>query len=343
MAFHNWNISMKLIFAVLFLCFTVCETSAQSKLRKKKEKIDSILSSRYQHISYDTNYIARPETRLTLKARVNVSGDNIHTKGTIEGIKTTARLQTKCKTTLSISASYLGLSVALAVNPVSLFRKEKDYEFNLNYYSKRFSIDASYHDSKTLSGDIKSNESYHLDEGILDMKVVNISAFYTFNHRRFSYPAAFTQSYIQLRSAGSWLAGISFQGGKIQNSKDAPPSLPQYSFKTARIGLGGGYAYNFVIRKKWLIHLSAMPSFVVYNYSKQTLDGEEKKSSDPVRFNMLFNEHVAVVYNFSKRYFAGFTTVVNSSLFNDKSVVANQNKWRMRAFFGMRLWNNSKK
>ena len=343
MGFHNWNISLKLILTLTLLCIAVSETSAQSKLRKKKEKIDSILSTRYKRISYDTNYISRPDTRLTLKARVNVSGDNIHTKGTIEGINTNVRLQTKCKTTISIGASYLGLSAALAVNPVSLFRKEKDYEFNLNYYSKRFSVDASYHDSKTLSGDIKAGETYHLDEGILDMKVVNISAFYTFNHRRFSYPAAFTQSYIQRRSAGSWLAGLSFQGGKIQNSKDASPSLPQYSFKTARIGLGGGYAYNFVIRKKWLIHISAMPSFVVYNYNKQTVNGEEKKSSDPIRFNILFNEHVAVVHNFSTRYFAGFTAVVNSSLFNDKSVVASQNKWRVRAFFGMRLWNNSKK
>lgn len=46
------------------------------------------------------------------------------------------------------------------------------------------------------------------------MQVLNLTGYYTFNHRRFSYPAAFTQSYIQRRSAGSWLAGISYQSSR---------------------------------------------------------------------------------------------------------------------------------
>ena len=45
------------------------------------------------------------------------------------------------------------------------------------------------------------------------MNEFNISAYYVFNDKRFSFPAALLQNYHQLRSAGSWLAGLSFQSG----------------------------------------------------------------------------------------------------------------------------------
>lgn len=69
-----------------------------------------------------------------------------------------------------------------------------------------------------MAGDIKFGNVDHLDEEGLRMNVVNASAYYVFNHRKFSYPAALYQNYYQLRSAGSWLAGLSVQaGGKVSS------------------------------------------------------------------------------------------------------------------------------
>lgn len=56
-----------------------------------------------------------------------------------------------------------------------------------------------------------------------------------------------------------------------------------------------------------------------------------------MRFNNIFNERAAVVYYFSPRHFAGASLVTNNSVFDDDAVVVNQNKWRARAFVGMRL------
>ena len=56
-----------------------------------------------------------------------------------------------------------------------------------------------------------------------------------------------------------------------------------------------------------------------------------------MRFNMLFNERAAIVYNFSPRYFAGLTLTMNNSVFHDHAVTVNQNKWRFRAALGLRL------
>lgn len=305
-----------------------------------KTKVINALTERYYRTPYDTNYVVRPEGKLTLKVRLNQTGNGFHAKGRVKEIDSKADLHTSNKTTVSIGASYRGISAALAINPAKLKGAYKDYEINLNYYSSRLSLDASYQRSSTLNGDIRRDDvTERLVEGEVTMYVLNLAGYYTFNHRRFSFPAAFTQSYIQRRSAGSWLAGFSYQGGSIETSdelKEINPDAPDVRIYIGHVGIGGGYGYNLVLGSKWLFHLSAMPTFVVYNRNNFTLNGERIRAKH-IRFNMIFNERVAIVHNFSPRIFAGATLVMNNSIFDDEVVIVNQNKWRARMFVGMRL------
>ena len=324
-----------------FLLMVSNETLGQSRNQQLKAKVDSVLSSRYYKTPYDTNYVVRPEGTVTLKLRLNQTGNDFHAKGTVNGIYSKADLSTSHKTTISIAASYRGLSAAVALNPAKMSGTYKDYEFNLNYYSSRISLDFSYQRSESLTGDVYREDrgEQPMESGDLTLKVVNFAGYYAFNHRHFSYPAAFNQSYIQRRSAGSWLAGISYQGGIIETRdelKARNPNAPTVSIDVGHVGIGGGYAYNWVLGQKWLIHFSLLPTFVVYNRNKMTVNGERKEAQH-MRFNMIFNERAAIVYNFSPRYFAGATLVMNNSVFDDDVVVINQNKWRARAFIGLRL------
>ena len=118
--------------------------------------------------------------------------------------------------------------------------------------------------------------------------------------------------------------------------KTRNPNAPEVSIKFGHLGVGGGYGYNLVLGKKWLLHLSALPSIVVYNRNKLIINGEEKEAKH-MRFHMIFNERAAIVYNFSSRCFAGATLVMNNSVFDNDAVIINQNKWRVRAFIGLRL------
>ena len=303
-------------FVVAIMLFGMVLDSAAQKLtqRQRRERMDSVLAARYYKIPYDTN--------------------------TVNGLYSKADLSTSHKTTFSLAAVYRGIGVGFAVNPAKWKGIYKDYEFNLNYYSNRLSLDLSYQRSESLAGDIKGDrgEQHLLDED-LKMKVLNMVGYYAFNHRRFSFPAAFTQSYIQRRSAGSWLAGISYQGGSIETTdklKERNPNAPDVRIYLGHIGIGGGYGYNWVLGNKWLLHFSMLPTFVVFNRNNMTVNGVRKKAKH-MRFNMIFNERVAVVRNLSPRYFIGATLVMNNSIFDDDVVVVNQNKWRARAFFGMRL------
>ena len=333
---------MKKILLMVMFAMLACGAAVAQKLtqQQRRERMDSALAARYYRTPYDTNYVTRPVGRLTLKTRVNQTGNSFHAKGTVNDVYCKADLSTSHKTTFSLAAIYRGIGVGVAINPSKWKGIYKDYEFNLNYYSSRISLDFSYQRSESLTGDIHRGDiDSRLESDDITLKVANLAAYYTFNHRHFSFPAAFTQSYIQRRSAGSWLAGISYQGGSIKTTdklKERNPNAPDTRIYVGHLGIGGGYGYNWVLGKKWLIHFSMMPTFVVYNRNNFTVNDERKKAKH-IRFNMIFNERAAIVHNFSSRYFAGVTLVMNNSIFDDDVVVVNQNKWRARGFFGLRL------
>lgn len=314
--------------------------SAQKRDSLRRAQLDSVLAARYYRTPYDTNFVSRPEGRLTLKVRMNQTGNSFHAKGTVNDVRSKADLQTSHKTTFSIAAIYRGIGIGMAINPNKWNGVYKDYEFNLNYYSSSLSLDLAYQRSETLAGDVRRDDQLsQLVANDVTMKVLNLAGYYTFNHRRFSYPAAFTQSYVQRRSQGSWLAGFSYQGGSIKTTDhlmERNPNAPETRIYVGHFGIGGGYGYNWVLGHRWLLHFSMLPTFVVYNRNNMTINGVRRKAQH-MRFNMIFNERTAIVHYFSPRYFAGATLVMNNSVFDDEAVTVNQNKWRARAFFGLRL------
>ncbi len=329
---------------VTFISFFIFSVLALASRRGKEmpERLDSVMNVRYQQNPYDTSYVIRPEGKWTIWTRANVIGNSINARGTIRGTYSEAHLETQRKTTLSFGVSHLVLSASFSINLGTMFGRKNDYEVDVNYYGNRFGVDASYQNSRTLSGHIERNGTFHLLEGDASMRVLNLAAYYAFNHKRFSYPAAFSPSYIQRRSAGSWLLGLSYQGGKMDNYAIASDSIPRLYLRAVHLGIGGGYGYNFVCGR-WLLHGSFVPTVVVFNQNKLMLNGERKYSS-PIHANMIFNERFAVIYNFPPRsmkksnsYFVGCATVIYNSLFSDDIVTVNQNKWNVRTFIGVRL------
>ena len=308
----------------------------QNKLKKLYLRVDSLLRERYEKVTYDTQYISRPDRRLLVRVRSNMSGNSIRYKNVQGENDSHAHISTDIRGTISLGASYMGISAAFSINPAKIKGTNKDYELNVSLSSNRYIIECNYQKSNTLSGDITTKEgSYHIGKELLTMKMLNITGCYIFNHRRFSYPAAFSQSYFQRRSAGSWMAGFSFMGGSIKTSENAPADSYDLLLKVRNIALGGGYGYNLVCRK-WLFHLSAMPTIIVYSYNKITLDGIKMKEHTHFP-DLLINSRAAIVYNINPRYFIGANLVVNSSTFGNFKHYTSQTKWRARATFGVRF------
>lgn len=95
-------------------------------------------------------------------------------------------------------------------------KKKRGTEFDLSLYSSKLGVDIFYrstgndykiHKVSGFSDDIPSN--YSEDFNGLKVKMKGLNLYYIFNNRRFSYPAAFSQSTNQRCNAGSFIAGFS--------------------------------------------------------------------------------------------------------------------------------------
>ena len=318
-----------LLAAIALLSGFAGECLAQNTI----QRIDSILSLRYYKGDIDTAYITRPATKWTVRARMNVSGAKIEAEGIENGQHFKAEMEANRKATLSMGVSYLGLSLSAALNPAKMMGKYRDFELNFNSYGRRFGYDIIYQDAKNFSGwhDHDGMERIMLPDGLLSVKTLNLNAFYVFNSRRFSYPAAFSQSYIQRRSAGSFLLAASAMGQHAGLDWESEMQL-----KMTNIGLGAGYGYNYVPRQGWLLHLSALPTFIFYSNTSMTFDDARV----PLHYHfpeVIITGRGAVVRQWGNR-FLGMSMVFNfANNGHEESLALHNIKWRIRTFFGLRL------
>lgn len=343
-ASRSWAVGM-LFFAAYSLQAQTLETTDSSRTKgflrgtKTGQKVEKVLNKRDTNAlkRYDTLYISKPAQRWTLKFRSNVSGTGISSEGAFNGTKYQTELDADMKITLGASVTYRGITLSLVLNPAKLTGKNKDYEFNLNAYGNRLGADVVYLSANTFKGETQiGNATYPITTGDVGMKMFTANGYYIFNHRRFSFPAAFTQSQMQLRSCGSWLLATSVIAGTIKtNSNIAIGNAPTH-LSLFHLGVGGGYAYNWVVRRNWLLHVSATPEIIVLENNRMHVDGERQKT--PFRFPNIQNVgRMAVVY-FHKCRFLGFSVVINTWNLGDHDVLHLSNvKWRARTFYGIRF------
>lgn len=303
---------------------------------------DSLLAANYHKVKYDTAYIGRPDARWTIKYRGNLSGADMRTTSVTDGVQNRSRVTADCRGTLSMAVAYRGLGLGVAVNPAKFAGKCKDFEYNLNSYSNRYGFDVVFLSSKTYHGYKAADvERIDIHKGQISQNALNLNFYYAFNYRRFSFPAAFSQSYIQKRCAGSWMIGASFDGSKTE--------LNDMTIRLNEFAVGAGYAYNLVAFSHWLFHLSALPTVTVYSHdytkTKTTADdGNDQTATNTIRHDMKYHfpsaiitGRAAAVYSWRNK-FAGATAVYNYSVAGDEDhLQVRRNKWRVRMFFGFRF------
>ena len=297
------------------------------------QRFDSVMTEKYRKGDIDTAYIMRPRTKWTVKARFNLSGATIESEGIENGQHFKSEMTADYKSTLSMGISYLGISLNTALNPAKLLGKYNDYELNINFYGNRFGWDFIFQNAHNFTGwhDHEGMERIELPADMLSVKTLNLNAYYAFNGRRFSYPAAFSQSYIQRRSAGSFLLAASGMGQQAKLDWNQKMEL-----KMTNIGMGAGYGYNYVPAQGWLLHISGLPTFIVYSKTSMTF-GDNRV---PLHYHfpeVIITGRGAVVRQKGNKFY-GLSMVYNfTNIGNEESLALHNQKWRIRAFFGFRL------
>ena len=124
------------------------------------------------------------------------------------------------------------------------------------------------------------------------VRALTLDGYYLFNGKRFSYAAAYDQSVVQKRSAGSLMAGAMYYHSTVAYDEGRDAEFIMYMndigrMKQYQLSLGGGYAYNLVPCKGLLVSAMGMVMLTAYNrldvwrYNSHLREEEIRVHSDP--------------------------------------------------------------
>lgn len=211
-------------------------------------------------------------------------------------------------------------------------------EYDLSLYSSMLGLDIYY---RKTGNDYKIRQLYlgkNIDTepirgtnfGGLTSTIKGFNLYYIFNHRRFSYPAAFSQSTIQRRSAGSPLLGIGYTQhtltvdwnelndvikerlGNRVSSSPIDSTLMFSEVKYTDVSVSGGYAYNWVFAHNWVLAGSVSLALA---YKRSTGDVTHRSFSiSDFKFNNINIDGIGrfgVVWN-NSRWYAGMSTILHA-------------------------------
>ncbi len=185
----------------------------------------------------------------------------------------------------------LGYSLALSDNKATNFLFNfagASFGFNVSY--KNFEVD------KLKAKLADAEATIHLGDP-MNIRSLMLDGYWIFNRKRFSLAAAYDQSIIQKRSAGSVIAGAMYF---YQNVNFSQPRNFPISTMTNQVGkmivqqggIGVGYTYNWVPVKGLVANIVCMP--VISFYNKAELYRYQMKSDLDLAYitEENVNEHV---------------------------------------------------
>ena len=215
---------------------------------------------------------------------------------------------------------WLGIGIAFNFNVVNndddKYGKTKRLDWQTNIYMKKVVVDFYFQYYKgfyleNTSDIIGDDDGYYIRPDAVSY-TTGIGAMYVFNHNRFSYKSAFTQTAIQKKSAGSFLLGGNVFLEKVHADSSLFPQgiFPQTTAESINhealyFGVLTAYAHNFIIKKQFFISLSLMGSIHLGFTKTNHNGGEFKDEAIPV---IHFQSRASFGIN-KPKWYAGFSYV----------------------------------
>jgi Domain of unknown function (DUF4421) len=170
---------------------------------------------------------------------------------------------------LGVGATYKWATLNLAygfgfLNPDGARGKTRYLDMQFHSYGRKISIDVlgQFYNGFYLSprGYGTTSDRFYVRPD-LKVRAVGATVQYIFNHRAFSYRAAFLQNEWQKRSAGTWLVGLELFAGSIRaDSTIFPTTIDEVlaqseisKFTFLELGPNVGYAYTFVYKQHYFL------------------------------------------------------------------------------------------
>ena len=232
--------------------------------------------------SIDRNWIEQPKQQLAIEARTTFNQSKLRMETTWEEDDFT--MVSKSNNGFSTSAGLwlgyrgygLGFSKELGRTTGSTFSfgaMGGRFGLNLRISSYKSDMPDIYFNGEQVSGRNISDD--RLDDPI-NVRNFFLDGYYMLNGKHFSYSAAYDNSLIQRRSAGSVVIGGMYFHSRVDYSADSNWLLTALMkdvgmVKFTQGSIGMGYAYNWVPARGLLVNAMAMPMFTFYNRTTKYL------------------------------------------------------------------------
>ncbi len=234
-------------------------------------------------------------------------------------------------------------------------------EFDLSLYSSLLGVDLfwretgnDYHIQKMELGEgVDMSPMKGVDFDGFKSSIKGFNLYYIFNHRKFSYPAAYSQSTVQRKSAGSALAGIGFTHHTLEVDwknlesimkekmgssweREFDNTIKQSTVRYSTFSFSGGYSYNWVFVHNWLFNASLSAAL---SYNQTSSDGEEENNQARQLFSFSnFNidgiGRFALVWN-NTRWYAGASCIIHSYNYKKSQFSTNNSFGSLNIYFGV--------
>ena len=360
------------------------QAMAQGKLATFVKKVGTMIDSMSVR-GLDRNYIDAPEKpwQLIAKGNVNQTIVSMNANGNILGVDYSARpyLRTQPSQYAGFWAGYRGYGIGYTVNVGG----DKGSNLVFGATGGAYGVNVRIHSFDNSNPSINLNSELLTEEEqktwddvqLIDpihVRTVIADGYYMFNGKKFSYAAAYDQSVIQKRSAGSLMAGLMYNYTHIDYATDVNGDLVYLMHGLGKVKLwqgsaGVGYAYNWVPARGLLVNVMLMPMVTFVNKLKvfayatnvSELMTDERFWSEDISneewdewfysnvhitpmgdktinsgISLGFDTRMSVTYNFG-RYFISAYGQFNNIRYRHQSTHGYLNDWFINTAIGIRL------
>ena len=340
---------MRVLRAVLFLlCLLPCVLSAQESekgnLASGLENVKKVVRG---FSAIDTNYIEPQHYNYSVMLQSTFNYDMYWLKsGNGQSLMFSPDVIMKIGPYFGWRWIFLGYTFELKNLDFGLGSTSHKREFSLSLYSSQIGVDLFYRrtgsDYKirraTMGDGVDTHHLQNIDFDGINVGITGINLYYIFNHNRFSYPAAFSQSTCQKLSCGSWMAGIGYTRNSIEldynklknvvennvspaGSVKLDTGLMFNSVKFTDVSASVGYAYNWVFARNWLL-CGSMSVALAYKHTRSESEMNNDRGFRLDNVNLDGIGRFGLVYN-NTRWYSGLSIIMHTNNYRKSRFEAN--------------------
>lgn len=338
---------------------TVVKTGKKNTIFRRIGKVFTKIFKGFNDI--DENYIEPQRYNYTVMLQ-NTNTYEIYELKSKSGQSIRFAPKTAVKLGPYVGWRWIFLGYTFDIGHISNDKNKKEFELSL--YSSVFGVDLYYrktgNDYRIREADFGKDVDTGALKGVpfsgLSVGIKGFDIYYIFNHRKFSYPAAFSQSTCQRRSCGSPLVGIGYTSHTINLDYNMLKNVVESKFKEtsqnvtldpdlmfdkvryASYSISGGYAYNWVFARNWLFAAS-LSAALAYKKSEGDLKGDHEfflKGFDFKDINIDGIGRFGLVWNNAK-FYAGSSLVLHSYNYRKEQFSTNNVFGSFNIYFGINV------